>query len=335
MSYGAGAMAGLSAAIGAGQIIAGGVQNKRNRESQERENEKNRQWEAIMQGRQNSINRVNWEMENAYNSPSNQMKLLKEAGLDPNLVYANQASWQGQSIGSVTGSASNQQAPQTDLSGVMAGMEKFKDAGQMFYEVKQLEAAKANIEADTSLKNAQSIETLSKTDLNRWDYKFKQGVESVMKQKLIAEKDLINAQSTNVETQSMKNVAETKVILERNEREKITAALQNSLVKQQTEESKKRTALLVQEVITEKLQQEMSRTQNRVQLQEIQKKMQEVNTEQVTQNLIKAQTESIKNKNSQTDDFLDAVSKIIPGISIIPGIFPKTSTKPNPVGFGR
>jgi len=64
-------MAGISAAVGVGQMIAGGVQNKRNRESQEAENEKNRQWEAIMQGRQNAINRANWDMENAYNSPSN------------------------------------------------------------------------------------------------------------------------------------------------------------------------------------------------------------------------------------------------------------------------
>jgi len=135
------------------------------------------------------------------------MKLLKEAGLDPNLVYGNPASWQSSSIGSVSGSASNQQAPQTDLSGVMSGMDKFKEAGQMFYEVKQLEVQKANIEADTSLKNAAAIETLSKADLNKWDYKFKLGVEDVMKQKLEAEKNLILSQGGKTD-------AETKVMLD-------------------------------------------------------------------------------------------------------------------------
>lgn len=214
MSNGAAAMAGLSAAVGVGQIIAGGVQNKRNRQSQELENAKNRQWEAIMQGRQNAINRANWDMENAYNAPANQMRLLKEAGLDPNLVYGNPASWQSSTIGSVSGSASNQEAPKTDLSGVMAGMDKFKEAGQMMYQVNQLEAQKANIEADTSLKNAMAVETLSKTDLNKWDYKFKIGVEDVMKQKLEAEKGLIYAEIKRAET-------EVTVMLDKNEREKL------------------------------------------------------------------------------------------------------------------
>jgi len=328
MSYGAAAMAGISAAVGVGQMIAGGVQNKRNRESQEAENEKNRQWEAIMQGRQNAINRANWDMENAYNSPANQMKLLKEAGLDPNLVYGNPASWQSSSIGSVSGSASNQQAPQTDLSGVMSGMDKFKEAGQMFYEVKQLEVQKANIEADTSLKNAAAIETLSKADLNKWDYKFKLGVEDVMKQKLEAEKNLILSQGGKTD-------AETKVMLERNEREKITAALTNSLVKAQTQESKQRTAKIIQEVLTEKLQQQLLRTEDRLKQQEIQMQITQLNTQAVYQGLIKAQTEAIRNKNGQTDDFLDAIKSIIPNISILPAVFPKSSPKPNPVGFGR
>lgn len=49
---------------------------------------------------QNSLNRENaewaqrvalqnWQMENAYNSPANQMKRLQEAGLNPNLIYGN------------------------------------------------------------------------------------------------------------------------------------------------------------------------------------------------------------------------------------------------------
>lgn len=36
---------------------------------------------------QNELNRENWEMQNAYNTPSAQMARYKEAGLNPNLIY--------------------------------------------------------------------------------------------------------------------------------------------------------------------------------------------------------------------------------------------------------
>ena len=40
---------------------------------------------------QNELNVQNWEMQNAYNSPKAQMARLKEAGLNPNLVYGSSA----------------------------------------------------------------------------------------------------------------------------------------------------------------------------------------------------------------------------------------------------
>lgn len=53
---------------------------------------KRRQQEAFaqqerMQSLQNSYNTRMWHMSNEYNSPANQMRLFKEAGLNPNLVY--------------------------------------------------------------------------------------------------------------------------------------------------------------------------------------------------------------------------------------------------------
>lgn len=53
---------------------------------------KHRQQEAFahqerMQALQNSYNTRMWHMSNEYNSPSNQMRLFKEAGLNPNLIY--------------------------------------------------------------------------------------------------------------------------------------------------------------------------------------------------------------------------------------------------------
>lgn len=53
---------------------------------------KHRQQEAFaqqekMQALQNAYNTRMWHMSNDYNSPANQMRLFKEAGLNPNLIY--------------------------------------------------------------------------------------------------------------------------------------------------------------------------------------------------------------------------------------------------------
>lgn len=41
--------------------------------------------------RQNTWNRQMWDLQNEYNLPSNQMKRLRDAGLNPNLIYGNAA----------------------------------------------------------------------------------------------------------------------------------------------------------------------------------------------------------------------------------------------------
>jgi len=66
----------ISAIIGGGvalaSSIASHVANRRNQKQAMRE--------------QNSMNRENWQMENAYNNPSAQMSRLRSAGLNPNLI---------------------------------------------------------------------------------------------------------------------------------------------------------------------------------------------------------------------------------------------------------
>lgn len=67
--------------VGAGiNAISGAVQNK-----------KQRKWNEKMYARQRQDALADWAMQNAYNSPAEQMKRLKEAGLNPNLVYGHGA----------------------------------------------------------------------------------------------------------------------------------------------------------------------------------------------------------------------------------------------------
>lgn len=60
------------------------------------QNRKSRKWSEKMYGRQRADALADWNMQNEYNSPANQMARLKAAGLNPNLVYGNGADAQSQ-----------------------------------------------------------------------------------------------------------------------------------------------------------------------------------------------------------------------------------------------
>lgn len=102
--------------------VIGAFSNRKNRKSQERANKLNVQSQRDINQQnienQRYINQQNidwakqnyqqsyadsikfWQMENEYNSPEMQMQRLKDAGLNPHLVYGQGATAQGGSIGS-------------------------------------------------------------------------------------------------------------------------------------------------------------------------------------------------------------------------------------------
>lgn len=66
----------VGAAVSVGNTIASGVQNRKQRE-----------WNEKMYNLQRSHALADWQRNNEYNSPAAQMQRLKEAGLNPNLMY--------------------------------------------------------------------------------------------------------------------------------------------------------------------------------------------------------------------------------------------------------
>lgn len=87
-----GGWAAASSIVGDVLNFGGGlIQGARNRRAQRKENQKQRQWASDMFERQNERDIAFWQMQNAYNDPSAQMERLKNAGLNPNLVYGNGA----------------------------------------------------------------------------------------------------------------------------------------------------------------------------------------------------------------------------------------------------
>lgn len=76
----AGIAAGASLLGTGGQAYAQGKMNKKTRE-----------WNEKMYAKQRTDALADWQMQNVYNSPEQQMQRLKDAGLNPNLVYGNGA----------------------------------------------------------------------------------------------------------------------------------------------------------------------------------------------------------------------------------------------------
>ena len=100
ISGGAGIISGLFGALG--QNIAINKQIK----AQQEENEKNRTYNFNLAQLQNKWNLEQWNRENEYNSPAQQMARLKAAGLNPDMMYQNGTSgWPAASSPSMTAGA--------------------------------------------------------------------------------------------------------------------------------------------------------------------------------------------------------------------------------------
>lgn len=78
-----------SLASGIGSMFGRNKNIDKQIKAQQEENEKNRQWNLSLAKQQNMWNIDQWNRENAYNDPAAQMARLRNAGLNPDLMYQN------------------------------------------------------------------------------------------------------------------------------------------------------------------------------------------------------------------------------------------------------
>jgi hypothetical protein len=86
-----------------------------NAASQSAMNKKTRQWNERMYATQRKHALQDWQMQNAYNSPEQQMARLKAAGLNPHLIYGGGPGNVSQPVRSTDTKSWNPSAPQFDL----------------------------------------------------------------------------------------------------------------------------------------------------------------------------------------------------------------------------
>lgn len=104
---------------------------------------KNRAFQERMYERQLKDNRENWERMNEYNLPSAQLARLRDAGLNPLLMYSNGA--QGLTVANGAEGAN-------PGSGSMGQMSNHTNFGQAFAQAAMMQEQLRNMRADTELK---------------------------------------------------------------------------------------------------------------------------------------------------------------------------------------
>lgn len=148
-----------SSIIGA---ISGNRQIDKSIASQERENEKNRQFNKMQAEQQNQWNIEQWNRENAYNTPAEQMRRLKQAGLNPDLIYGNGT------LQNVAASSPGMVASQHDSIPDYSALSQKKTLGSVMQDalmLRQMQATTDNIKADTEKKKS---ETTGQDIANSW-----------------------------------------------------------------------------------------------------------------------------------------------------------------------
>lgn len=147
-----------AAVIGLGSSLLGSLFNS---DSQSKANKFNLELAKL----QNQWNIEQWQRENAYNTPANQMKRLKDAGVNPNLAYANGG------IMNTAASSPNLTAGHVDP--VQYNLPSMGEVTSALNSTALIESQKKNIDADTAAKNAAAGNTNVSTELLRSDLAFR------------------------------------------------------------------------------------------------------------------------------------------------------------------
>lgn len=143
---------------GVSGLVSGG-----NSYAQGRMNKKTREFSREMYAKQKQDNLDYWHMQNDYNDPQSQMQRLKDAGLNPNMVYG--ASAPGNSSGQVhsaTPPAWSPKAPQFDVGSPLAS----------YFNIATQSATLDNIKATNTKIQAETRAILANAGLRESELRF-------------------------------------------------------------------------------------------------------------------------------------------------------------------
>lgn len=172
----------LAPAISGGIPVVGGIINS---VMQGAQNKKARRFAERMYQRQRADTLSDWALQNEYNHPSAQMSRLREANLNPNLVYGNGADAGGAPLKSPD--APSWKPEHTDSVGnaVSAGLSNYMDMQLRQAQIDATRTANTVALEDVQLRKAQTVATLagaSKTKVDTNSAEFDLAMKSLLKE---------------------------------------------------------------------------------------------------------------------------------------------------------
>lgn len=201
----------------AGSLVNFGL-GMANQSLEQFQNAQSRKWSEKMYDRQLNDNLNLWHIQNAYNTPAAQMARLKDAGLNPNLIYGNAAA--GGAASSM--SAPNAQRPEFKTRGVdfdaMSMLNNVYDLKFKKAQIDNLQAQNAVIKQDAILKEAQTKSYLTGEEKTRFNLDF--------------DKEFRNVSADARKEKLRQMMAQTDVLIKRDARE---AASNSSYLKEAAE----------------------------------------------------------------------------------------------------
>jgi len=223
--------------IGAGLIMTGvnALGNLFNVGSQAKQNEKNRQHALEMYRMQRADSVADRDFENAYNSPAEQMRRLKEAGLNPHLVYGNGADAGGTHINQSSPPAYKGEAPQIDTAGVVGGISAMYDFRLKDAQASMLKEQAKMAVMEQAVKAAQVGQIVAGTETTHFDLSQKKRLADTSfeaaqanLQKVIAETDKTKVDTVYTLRQDERAAAQNAVSVKKAIEEILTLRLQRA-----------------------------------------------------------------------------------------------------------
>lgn len=166
----------IAAIAGGAQLASQGI----NAMSQGSMNKKTRQWNEKMYAMQRQHSLQDWTMQNEYNSPDAQMKRLKSAGLNPNMVYDKGVTTLAANVRSSDAPSWSPQAPQLNLGGaVNQGLSAYYDLQMKQAQIDNLKTQNTAIANEAILKAAQTENITQGTKMSKFDLGLKSELRQV------------------------------------------------------------------------------------------------------------------------------------------------------------
>lgn len=197
---------GLLGGLGSGALGAiGSIFSNR---AQKKENERNRQFTEYMYDKQYDNSIKVWNMEKDYDKPINQIARMKEAGLNPDLMYTGAGVSPTPNLkAAAAGSASS------------AGLPGYGGLAESFNQGRLIDAQIRNIDADTEKKKSETVGQGYQNDILKTDSVFRQDYMFELVDKLRADNKLSTNQADLCKAEYQKamdeilNLRETRDIL--------------------------------------------------------------------------------------------------------------------------